>query len=117
MKRRGAMLLEAIIASVLLAATMTACLQLLGTAAAQRRAIRQQRAALREALEADRGGVARRELTFLYTEERLHLEALLAEASGDVATAGSRWRELVRGRFPVLVQTGQRHLEELERAP
>jgi tetratricopeptide (TPR) repeat protein len=75
------------------------------------------RAALREALEADRGGVARRELAFLYTEERLHLEALLAEASGDVATAGSRWRELVRGRFPVLVQTGQRHLEELERAP
>jgi len=75
------------------------------------------RAALREALEADRGGVARRELAFIYTEERLHLEALLAEASGDVATASSRWRELVRGRFPVLAQTGQRHLEELERAP
>ncbi len=43
------MLLEAVVASVVLAATMTACLQLLGTAAGQRRAIRQQQAALREA--------------------------------------------------------------------
>ncbi len=75
------------------------------------------RAALREALEADRGGGARRELTFLYPEERLHLEALIAEASADAATAGARWRELARGRFPVLGQAAQRHLEEPERAP
>ena len=75
------------------------------------------RAALREALEADRGGAARRELTFLYAEERVHLEAMLAETTGDAATAGARWRELVRGRFPVLAQTAQRHLEEPERVP
>jgi hypothetical protein len=47
----------------------------------------------------------------------LHLEALVAETAGDVATAGARWRELLRGRFPVLGQTAQRHLEEPERVP
>jgi Tfp pilus assembly protein PilF len=69
-------------------------------------------AAFREALEADRGGSARRDLAFLYPEERLHFEALLAEASGDAAAAGARWRELARGRFPALAQAAQRRLEE-----
>ncbi len=68
-------------------------------------------AALRDALDADRTGVARRALTFVYPEERLHLEALVAEASGDAAGAEARWRELARGRFRVLAQAAQRHLE------
>ena len=69
-------------------------------------------ASLREALEADRGALARRDLAFLYPEERLHFEALLAEASGDSVIASARWRELARGRFPTLTQAAQRWLEE-----
>ena len=69
-------------------------------------------AATRTAVEADRGGLARRDLAFLYPEERLHLQALLAEAAGDTALAGARWRELARGRFPALAQVAQRRLEE-----
>lgn len=69
-------------------------------------------AAMRSAAEADRGGLARRDLAFLYPEERLHLEALLAEATGDASTAGARWRELARGRFPALAQAAQRRFEE-----
>ncbi len=69
-------------------------------------------ASLRGALEADRAGLARRDLAFLYPEERLHLGALLAEASGDGAKASARWRELSRGRFPTLAQAAQRRLEE-----
>ncbi len=68
--------------------------------------------AVREALESDRGALARRDLAFLYPEERLHFEALLAEASGDVVTAMARWRELARGHFPALAQLAQRRLEE-----
>jgi Tfp pilus assembly protein PilF len=68
-------------------------------------------AALRDALELDRSGAARRALAFLYPEERLHLEALVAEGTGDSATAEARWRELARGRFPALAQAAQRHLE------
>jgi Flp pilus assembly protein TadD len=69
-------------------------------------------ALFREALEADRGGLARRDLAFLYPEERLHFEALLAESSGDAGAASARWRELARGRFPALSQAAQRRLEE-----
>ncbi|HEX9290146.1 MAG TPA: tetratricopeptide repeat protein [Anaeromyxobacteraceae bacterium] len=69
-------------------------------------------AALREALESDRSGAARRELAFLYPEERLHLDALVADAMGDATTADARWRELARGRFQALAQAAQRHLEE-----
>ena len=67
--------------------------------------------ALRDAMGADPSGVARRGLAYLYPEERLHLEALVAEVSGDAAGADARWRELARGRFPVLAQAAQRHLE------
>ena len=67
--------------------------------------------ALREALAADPSGAARRALAYLYPEERLHLEALVAEATLDGATAEARWRELARGRFPALAQAAQRHLE------
>lgn len=68
-------------------------------------------AALRDALAADPAGVARAGLAYLYPEERLHLEALVAEATGDAPGAEARWRELARGRFPALAQTAQRHLE------
>ena len=67
--------------------------------------------ALHDALEADRTGTARRSLAFLYPEERIHLDALLAEALGDAATADARWRELARGRFRILAQAAQRRLE------
>ncbi len=69
-------------------------------------------AALAAALAADPGGAARRDLVFIYPEERLHLEALVAEATGDAVLAGARFRDLARGRFPALVQAAQRHLEE-----
>lgn len=68
-------------------------------------------AAIRDALEADRSGAARRALAFVYPEERTHLEALVAEASGDGAGAEARWRELARGRFPALALAAQRRLE------
>ncbi len=70
------------------------------------------RDALREAMRADEGGAARRALAFLYAEERQHLAALVAQASGDAAQAEARWRELTRARFPALAQIAQRHLED-----
>lgn len=66
----------------------------------------------REALRLDADGAARAALTFLHAEERTHLEALLAEARGDRAEALLRWRELRGGRFPLLSQAAQRHLDE-----
>jgi tetratricopeptide (TPR) repeat protein len=69
-------------------------------------------AAVRVAMRADEGGAARRAFAFAYPEERIHLEALVAEASGDATLAEARWRELRAGRFPVLAQAAQRHLEE-----
>lgn len=67
--------------------------------------------ALRDALDNDRSGAGRRSLAFVYPEERLHLEALVAEAQGDTPTADARWRELSRGRFRTLAQAAQRRLE------
>ena len=69
-------------------------------------------AAMKDALRADDGGAARKDLAFAFPEARVHLDALLAEASGDAAVADARWRELRAGRFPLLVQAAQRHLEE-----
>jgi Flp pilus assembly protein TadD len=69
-------------------------------------------AALREALQKDEGGAARHELAFAYPEERLHLEALVAEAVGDAAGAEGRWRALAEGRFPALADAARRHLAE-----
>jgi hypothetical protein len=68
--------------------------------------------ALKDALRADEGGAARRDFAFAYSEERIHLEALIAESSGDAVLAEARWRELRGGRFPVLAQAAQRHLAE-----
>ena len=67
--------------------------------------------AMREALDADSSGSARRALAFVYPEEQLHLEALVAEVSGDTAGAEVRWRDLAHGRFSALVQAAQRRLE------
>ena len=61
-------------------------------------------------LDADRAG--RRALVFDLPEERTHLEALAAEAAGDLGLARQRWRELRGGRVPVLVQAAERHLAE-----
>ena len=69
-------------------------------------------ATLREALRLDDGGAARAELTFVYPEERLHLEALTAEVAGDRDLAAARWRELKAGRFAALGAAASRHLEE-----
>jgi len=67
---------------------------------------------VREALRLDEGGAARQGLTFVYPEERTHLEALLADALGDRDLALARWRDLKAGRFPALAAAAQRHLEE-----
>jgi Tfp pilus assembly protein PilV len=48
-KRAGFTILETIVAAILLAAMMTACLQLLGVTAQQRRAVQERQAAIREA--------------------------------------------------------------------
>ncbi len=69
-------------------------------------------ALLRYAVRLDEGGRARRNLAFAYSEERLHLEALLAEAAGEREQAAARWREIKVGRFPVLAAAAQRHLVE-----
>lgn len=69
-------------------------------------------AALREALRIDEAGAARAALTFVYPEERLHLEALTAEVQGDRELAAARWRELRAGRFAALAAAAARHQEE-----
>jgi tetratricopeptide (TPR) repeat protein len=65
-----------------------------------------------QALRLDPDGSARRALVFAHPEERWHLEALVAEATGDEATAAQRWRELRAGRFPSLALAARRHLGE-----
>jgi Tfp pilus assembly protein PilF len=68
------------------------------------------RAALRTAVHQDEGGAARAAFAYAYPEERTHLEALVAELSGDRALAGARWRELAQGRFAPLAEAAERHL-------
>ncbi len=67
-------------------------------------------AALVEALRLDDGGAARAAFAYVYPEERAHLEALVAEAAGDRALAGARWRELSGSRFAALAAAAERHL-------
>jgi Tfp pilus assembly protein PilF len=69
------------------------------------------RAALATALRLDEGGAARAGFAYVYPEERLHLEAMIAEQLGDRADANARWRELAVGRFAALATTAERHLE------
>lgn len=68
------------------------------------------RGALRTALRLDEGGAARAAFAYAYPEERAHLEALVAEQSGDRALAVTRWRELAQGRFAPLAEAAERHL-------
>jgi Tfp pilus assembly protein PilF len=68
------------------------------------------RAALREALRLDEAGAARGGFAYVYTEERAHLEALVAEQAGDLALAAARWREVSAGRFAALAAAAERHL-------
>ena len=68
------------------------------------------RASLHEALARDRSGAARTAFTYAHPEERVHLEALLAEQSGDAAGAAAKWRALAAGRFPALAAAAERHL-------
>jgi Flp pilus assembly protein TadD len=67
------------------------------------------RASLREALRRDEGGAARAAFAYVYPEERVHLEALVAEQAGD-PVAQERWRELAGGRFQALAAAAERHL-------
>jgi Flp pilus assembly protein TadD len=68
------------------------------------------RAALRDALSRDDGGAARAAFAYSYPEERVHLEALVAEQAGDASAAAERWRALAAGRFPALAAAAERHL-------
>jgi Tfp pilus assembly protein PilF len=67
------------------------------------------RLALREAIRRDEGGAARAALAYVYPEERVHLDALVAETTGDPA-AREKWRDLAAGRFAALAATAERHL-------
>jgi tetratricopeptide (TPR) repeat protein len=68
------------------------------------------KAALAEAMRLDDGGAARAAFAYLYVEERLHLEALIADHAGDRVEAAARWRELSSGRFAALSAAAERHL-------
>ncbi len=65
---------------------------------------------LRSAVRLDEGGAVRAAFAYAYPEERVHLEAMLAEQAGDKGTAAARWRELAQGRFIPLVAVAERHL-------
>jgi Tfp pilus assembly protein PilF len=68
------------------------------------------RVALAEALLRDEGGAARAAFAYVFPEERVHLEAMVAEQAGDAALAAERWRALASGRFAALAATAERHL-------
>jgi tetratricopeptide (TPR) repeat protein len=58
----------------------------------------------------DAAGSAREKLAVLHPEARLHLDAVLAEATAS-PDAASRWRELRAARFPALAAVAERRLE------
>jgi tetratricopeptide (TPR) repeat protein len=68
-------------------------------------------ATLKEAVRLDDGS-RKASLAFVHPEEKLHLEALLLELSGDREAAVARWRELRSGRFGALSDVAERHLGE-----
>ncbi|MGC3999779.1 MAG: tetratricopeptide repeat protein [Anaeromyxobacter sp.] len=68
------------------------------------------RALVGEAVRLDESGAARGSLAYVYPEERVHLEALMAERSGEYALAVTRWRELAAGQLPGLAAVAERHL-------
>lgn len=65
------------------------------------------RALVREALRLDEGA-GRGALVFAFGEEKRHLDALVAEVTGDRAAADARWKEVAAGRFPSLAQAAAR---------
>ncbi len=67
------------------------------------------RAELGDALRLD-DGTARAALAFGFDEERVHLDALVAEQAGDRAAAAAAWRTLAAGRVPALAAAAARHL-------
>jgi len=69
-------------------------------------------ALLREALRLDEGAAARATFAYVYPEERLHLEALLAEEGGQLVQAEALWRALAQGRFGSLAAAADRRLGE-----
>lgn len=68
------------------------------------------RTSLREALARDDGGAARAAFAYAHPEERVHLEALVAEHAGEPRLAAEKWRVLAAGRFPALAAAAERHL-------
>ncbi len=68
------------------------------------------RASLREALRRDDGGAERAAFLYLYAEERVHLDAMVAEHAGDVQAAQEKWRALLGGRLAALAAAAERHL-------
>ncbi len=68
------------------------------------------RATVREAMRRDEGGAARSTFLYIYAEERVHLDALVAEQAGDVAGAQEKWRTLASSRFAALAAAAERHL-------
>jgi len=68
------------------------------------------RASLGEALSRDPTGGVRASFVYVYPEERVHLDALVAEVAGDGVRAAERWRELSAGRFAALAAAAERHL-------
>jgi Flp pilus assembly protein TadD len=69
-------------------------------------------ALVRDALRLDVEGAARAGFAYVYPEERQHLDALLAEASGDRALAQASWRALSGSRFGLIAAAAARRLAE-----
>jgi len=70
----------------------------------------QGRSLMKEAMALDEGGGARSAFAYVYPEERVHLQGLVAEMLGDRVNAMARWRELSNGRFASLAAAAERHL-------
>jgi len=68
------------------------------------------RGSLSTATRLDDSGAARAAFAYAYPEEKIHLEALVAEQSGERGSAVAKWRELSQGRFAPLVGAAERHL-------
>ncbi len=68
------------------------------------------RGSTREAMRRDEGGAARGTFLYIYAEERVHLDALVAEQAGDVSGAQERWRGLANSRLAALAAAAERHL-------
>ncbi|HSN15750.1 MAG TPA: tetratricopeptide repeat protein [Anaeromyxobacteraceae bacterium] len=68
------------------------------------------RSFLRDAIRRDETGASRATFFYVNPEERVHLDALVAEQSGDVAAAQDRWRALAQGRYAALAAAAERHL-------